>query len=247
MKSSVTNYIDYRNIPVPKDKLTIEIPSWEQVARPMVDRVQLAYQDQTGQTIDQLEDSHVQALNIPDLNTVGQVKSYGMEVFQKRARIEHYYQVLLPYILNHYYINSNAIMNTQEKDAYIQEYLEQVQAYADQEGLTLKQYGQSRLNIQGDVKEALEQRALEDFNFKLIANDIYAKNHGPLDHNAYEEYINQQVLYQQVDEIELRDQFSYQQFINGYPEMWLADQIRDYYLPQIQFKINPDLESIIKN
>lgn len=239
MKSSVENYLDYRQIPVPEELLTIEIPSWEDVAKPMVESVLKQFQIQFESLEEHLTDEMVQALKIPNIQTVHQVKQYGMDVYINNLSFVTYHEKVLPWILSFYRENTNTIMDRSEKEAYIEEYLEQVKVYARQNELSLKDYAAKILKITSKPIETLTERALEDFTFKLIAQAEFARKGIVLDELAYEEFIQTNVLHKQIDEIDLREAYSFEKFKQMMPEMNFSEEIKAHYIPKFKVKINP--------
>ena len=244
MQSSVTNYIDYQKIPIPEDLLTIEIPSWDAVAQPLVDYAEEQYAKMTGQEWSALTDEKVAALNLPGIDNLAQLKQYGMETYQKNQENYQYFEQVLPFILKFYRQTANTVMDRSEKEAYVKEYIEQVEAYAQAEGRTLRVYARDRLKLEfeGDVRDILEERALEDFTFKLIAQDIFNQSGRQLNEETYESFIMQNVLHNQADEIELREQIPYQRYLKMIPEMELSQEMFQYYVKQMKIKINPGAE-----
>lgn len=242
MKSSVVNIPDYRNIPVPDNMLTIEIPSWDAVAQPLINQAVSQYEAMVNEPVDELTDQMVQLLNLPEIESVNQLTRYGIEVFEKQQKQFKFYNDILPFILTFYAENSNVIINSEEQDIFTVDYKEQVEDFASEAQMTLEEYGSSQLNLTGDIEQQIEQRALEDFIFKIIALHIFELNGGRLDNTAYEEFILKNVLHNQADEIELRERLSYDQFRNVMPEMALSQQIYEYFINKITMKINPDAE-----
>src|SRR5699024_8273959 len=135
---------------------------------------------------------------------------------------------------------SNVILNSEERDSYVTDYLRQVKAYADQYNMPLEQYGREQLKLEGNINEQLEKRAEEDFIFKVIAHRVFENQGGRLDEEAYEQFIHRNVVQQRADEIELRERFSYNAFKEMMPEMSLSQDIYEYFSKRITFKINPD-------
>lgn len=242
MKSSIDNYIAYQEIPVPEEILTIEIPSWDAVAQPVLDRALVEYRLNHDAKATELTDGMVEQLNLPGIASVSQLKQLGMTTYEKRQKEAHYYYKLLPYILNYYYINSNILMNSQERAAYVEEYMQQVQGYAEEAGMTVRAYGRQVMGITEDnVREVFEQRALEDFTFKLLAQDIADRQGLVLDEESYERFIQRNVLENGADEIALREELPLKRYQEIYPEMALSQEWYDYFYPQIRFKINPEV------
>lgn len=239
MRSSVNQYIPYQDLPVPRELLTIEIPSWDAVAQPMVDYVEEKYVETFGTPWSALTDEMVSALDIPGIKTLAQVKQYGMDVYKKNQEYYQYFEKVLPFILKYYHDNSNTIIDREEKEAYQEEYLAQVQAYAEEANLSLADYVQDTLHLSGEPKVALRRRASEDFTFKLIAWDVFNRRGNTLADEDYENYIQQNVLYHQADEIELREQMPKDSYFASLPEMQFSQEVFEFYLKQMTVKINP--------
>lgn len=238
MKSSVSNIVDFKQIPVPTSDLQIEIPSWQAVAQPLIDFAKVDYQKQTGQVIEKLEDHHIAVLDIP-ANSLADLKKMGSQVFQDRALQKRYYDCILPFILNFYANNTNTVLNDQELTAYTEDYLGQVKAYATKAKLSIEEYGQKVMGMKGSVMDQFKERAKEDFIFKLIAQDLFVNSEKVLSHDDYDAFINQQVLASGADEIDLRQNLSFEEFCQMYPEMHLGQAMADYYMEKIKFVINP--------
>ena len=83
MKSSVENVMSYKDINVPEEKLTIEIPSWDAVAQPLVDHARRQYEEMINEPVDELTNEMVDALALPGVKTIQQLKQSGMEVYQR--------------------------------------------------------------------------------------------------------------------------------------------------------------------
>ena len=240
MKSSVENVMSYKDINIPEEKLTIEIPSWDAVAQPLVDQARRQYEEMIGEPVDELTNEMVEALTLPGVQTIHQLKQTGMDVYQRNQTQLQFYNEVLPFVLNYYAENSNVELNSSERDAYVSDYLVQVNAYADQYNMPLEQYGREQLKLEGNIKEQLEKRAEEDFIFKVIAHRVFENQGGRLDESAYEQFIHRNVVQQGADEIELREKFPYQSFKEMMPEMSLSQDIFEHFSKLIKFKINPD-------
>lgn len=240
MKSSVENVMSYKDINVPEEKLTIEIPSWDAVAQPLVDHARRQYEEMINEPVDELTNEMVDALALPGVKTIQQLKQSGMEIYQRNQTQLQFYNEVLPFILKYYADNSNVILNSEERDSYVTDYLRQVKAYADQYNMPLEQYGREQLKLEGNINEQLEKRAEEDFIFKVIAHRVFENQGGRLDEEAYEQFIHRNVVQQGADEIELRERFSYNAFKEMMPEMSLSQDIYEYFSKRITFKINPD-------
>ena len=240
MKSSVENVMSYQDILVPEEKLTIEIPSWEMVAQPLINHARRQYEEMINEPVEELTNEMVATLSLPGVQTINQLKNYGMDVYQRNQRQLQFYNEVLPFILNYYAENTNVVLNSAERDAYVAEYIERVENYADEYNMPLEQYGREQLKLEGDVNEQLEKRAEEDFIFKVIAQKIFENQGGRLDEESYEQFIQRNVVQQGTDEIELRDRFPYEVFKEMMPEMSLSQDIFDHYSKLIKFKINPD-------
>lgn len=239
MKSTVVNYVDFENIPVPEKLLTIEIPSWDQVAQPMVDMTLSKYNELLGESETELTDEMVQILNIPGMQSVHQVKQLGMDTYVQSEIQRRYVHDVFPYVLSFYRESSNPIVDPSERDGYIEEYVDQVKAYAKEEGLSFNAYVRDRLQLEGPAQEVIETQALEDFIFKLICHDMFERSGLPLDEESYEAFIQDQVIHKQVDEIDLRQELPYQRYIKIMPEMTMSQELFNYFSQQFSVKINP--------
>ncbi|XJS11158.1 hypothetical protein ACF3NG_02635 [Aerococcaceae bacterium WGS1372] len=240
MKSSVENVMGYQDIPVPEELLTVEIPSWDAVAQPLVDHAKKQYEEMVNEPVEELTNEMVKTLSLPGVMTVNQLKQYGMDLYQRNQTQLQFYNKVLPFILKYYSENSNVVLNSTERDAYVSEYIERVQDYADQYNMPLDAYVKDQLKLEGDTQVVLEERAEEDFIFKVIAAQVFENQGGRLDEEAYEDFIQRNVIQQGADEIDIRSRFPYQVFKDMMPEMSLSQDIFDFYSQVIKFKINPE-------
>lgn len=240
MRSSVENVMSYKDILIPEEKLTIEIPSWDAVAQPLIDHARRQYEDLINEPVDELTNEMVEELALPGVKTIQQLKQTGMDVYQRNQTQLQFYNEVLPFILNYYAQNSNVVLNSAERDAYVADYLRQVEAYAEQYNMPLEDYGREQLKLEGNIQEQLEKRAEEDFIFKVIAHRVFENQGGRLDEEAYEQFIHRNVVQQGADEIELRDRFPYVSFKEMMPEMSLSQDIYEHFSKLIKFKINPN-------
>lgn len=242
MKSYVEQVINFKKIPIKPEMLTIEIPSWDAVAQPLLNYGKKQVQQVTGQSVETLQNHHLAYLEVP-VETVDDLIQYGTEVYKQSQIQSRFYYEILPYILTYYSENSEVHLDQTELNRYVTEYLNQVQAYANQESLTIEEYGRKKMNIkEGDVVEVFKQRGREDYIFKVIAQKDYQDKGGTLTKEDYEIFIQKNVLENNADEIELRERFSFETFKESMPEMNLSQEIYDYFVPQITFKINPEVE-----
>lgn len=242
MKSKATNIPDYRQIPVPTELLQIEIPSWEAVAQPLVQKALQQYEEQTGEYANNLTDEMVQTIGLPGIHRVHDLKQYGMDLYSQTQKEYRFYQAILPFLLEFYYKNTNTILNSDERDYYIEGYIEKVDEYAEDRGMSLDEYVTEELGLEGDAIEALEAQAKEDFTFKIISHSLYEESGLKLTEDAYEEYIHGRVLHEQADEIELRETLSYERFLDLMPQMTLSDALYEYFYNEMEFIINPNME-----
>ena len=83
----------------------------------------------------------------------------------------------------------------------------------------------------------MRERIHEYFVYKLIAIDRFGEEHGELDIDSYDAYIQEQVLLQGVDEIDLRERLPFNVFQDIYPEIVLTEELKNYFKDQIIFKI----------
>lgn len=242
MKSSVSHYLDYRNIPIPEEMLTIKIPSWEATAQPLVDYAKKQYIHRFGKLEGDFNDEKVQALALPGIETLNDLKRYGMSTYQKNQENYQYFSQVLPFILKFYQVSSNTIIDRDEKEAYLAEYLEHMKFYAQAEKLRLEKYVEDKLHIKldGPVEDLIRQRGLEDFVFKIIAHDMFTKSGHVLNEDSYEEFIMQNVLNNGLDEINLREEIPYHRYLKMIPEMQLSQDMFNYFVSKMHVKIDPE-------
>lgn len=237
MRSSVESFMPYKEIPIPEDCLTVEIPSWDAVVQPTIDVVINEYNDLTQSQEVEITDEMVEIMPIDNVNTVYQLKQYAMTLFQKNQKQYKFYHEILPFILTFYHQFSVVVFNSEEKEAYLKKYIQQIEQNAESVGLTLENYAMEYLEISGDIKNKLITRGEEDFVFKLIAQKIFKLQGGQLDEESYERFIQRNVLHRQADEIEIREQFPYHVFVEMMPEMSLTQDLFDYFSERIRFVI----------
>lgn len=247
MKSTVVNYIDYENIPIPEDLLTIEIPSWDEVAQPMVDMTLKKYNELLGENQEVLTDEMVAILNTPGIKTVHEVKQLGMDTYIQSEIHRRYIYKVFPYILSFYRELSNPIVDPVERDHYIDEYVDQVKAYAKEAGLSFAAYVRDRLHLEGPAQERIERQALEDFIFKLICQDMFDRKGYEMNRESYEAFIQDRVIHQQMDEISLREDLPYQRYIKVIPELTISENMFGYFSQQFSVKINPHAKLNVPN
>lgn len=241
MRSSITHLLDYRQIPVPVERLQIEIPDWETVARPMVTHAQREYEQQSGEYISHLTDEMVQSLDLPEMYTVHQLKQYGMDMYARTQKEKRFYEDVLPFVISYLIENSAMVLNSDEVDDYIEEAVEIADSTAEEQGQSLAEY----LNIPDlDEESAVDhliEQSREAFIFDLIAQEYYRMQGLELDEAAYEAFIQQQVVHQQVDAIQLRADLSYGDFQIKIPKMVLLEDLFNYFTQNMEFIINPNL------
>lgn len=232
--------IDYKEMNLPKSLFTIEVPSWHAVIQPLKDYALAQYQRQTGQIVKELTDEILLQLTDIPADTVNDFEVMGAEVYKNSQAQYHFYQVVLPAVLSEYAKKAEIAFDEQELTDYVDMYLEKVTSYAEENNSSLEDYGRTVMGIDGDVTDEFKRRAHEDFIFKVIASAYFAEMGGSTDELAYEAFIQQNVLNNQADPIELKERLPYDVFVLMMPEMHLSQEIYDYFLPQIEFVVNPD-------
>ncbi|WP_124058380.1 hypothetical protein [Vaginisenegalia massiliensis] len=238
MKSLVQSYFPYEEIPVPEAYLTVEIPSWEAVAQPTIDQaIQYIKSDQEELANVVLTDEMVANLQLPNIQTVNQLKSFAMDTFKVNQIQRKFYQEVMPFILTFHAETASLLFNEGEFEDYWTDYLAKVQAYADEMDMSLSDYTHEQLGLKGQAESVLKERAEEDFIFKLIAQAEYEKLGLTLTEEDYQVFIQRNILHRGADEIEIRDRFPYETFKEQMPEMMLSQRLYDYFKDKIQFKI----------
>ncbi|UUX35334.1 hypothetical protein [Fundicoccus culcitae] len=235
MKSSVEYYPDYETIALPDQYLTIEIPSWDAVAQPTLETVLEQYKSIAHVNTDVLTDDMVAALEIPNINSVSQLTQYAIDYFQKNSRQRKFYNEILPFLMAYYAEAAEVVINSEEKEAYFDQYYDQLNQFAEEEEMDLETYGAQILNLAEPVMQGIEERAEEDFIFHLIARKRYDEQGLKLDEEAYENFIHQNVLHQHADEIEIRDRLPYVKFKQMMPEMLFTQNLYDFFTEKIRF------------
>lgn len=240
MKSKIQTLIDYKTIPIPLSLMQIEIPSWQAVAQPLVDQALKQYEELTGEFANHLTDEMIQLLNLPNIHSVHQLKSYGMDLFSRTQTEYRFYRDVLPFVINYYAEYSNAVLNSDEIDIYTENYIQRVEDIATDLGYSLDDYVYEVMELDGDAIDALVERAREDFIFKLVAHQIFAASGGQLNEDDYEAFIQHNVIHNQADAIALRSELTYEQFKDNYAEMLLVEDIYNYFAQEVEFIINPN-------
>ena len=236
MKSYVNDYAEKKDITVPKKYYEIKIQSWEKIFGPTLEEVKKQYQAITGEVVEgELTDEVVARLGIAGLESVAALKAFLRKDYEEELRRYHFYQSLMPYLLAFHAETAQAVINQEEFNSFYEEYLEQIEEFAEQEGLVLEDYAQLKLGLRGDVHLHLKDRAREDFVFKLIARERYLTKE-EVTQADYEAYIQEQVLAGGVDEIELKEQLSYSNFAARRPEMFYTNELYEYFAPQLEIE-----------
>ncbi|MDO4432570.1 MAG: hypothetical protein Q4B80_04550 [Aerococcaceae bacterium] len=241
MKSTVEQVVPIEEIYVPEHYLEIPIPSWEAVVAPTLLQVSQQFNTQNDPSF-VLLDEHVEALQLPNIETVHALKQFAMDTFKMRAIQTQFYSKLLPYLTVFYADTTSVILNSEELDAFKALYVSRAKEAAAERQESLEDYVKIVWNITEDIENQLLERATEDFIYKLIArHDYFAKGH-QIDETAYERFILQQVLHQGADEITVREHLSYQQFAEIIPEMTYTQYLFDYFASQFKFVIDTHKE-----
>lgn len=240
MKSKVIESIDYQALNLPHELFHIEVPSWQAVTQPLKDYALKQYTESSGKVAKELTDEILAAMPDLPMNTIEELETVGIQVYQKEQSDYYYYQVLFPAILSAYKNQAVVEIDPDEFADYKAGYLKKIKDYANEYELSLEDYGRKIMRFTGDVMATFEERALEDFTFKVIADDYYHQIDGKKDEQAYETFIQQNVLHQQADEIELRQKIPYELFVEMIPELHLSQEIYQFYFPKIRFVINPE-------
>lgn len=231
MKSIVEYYTPTHEIPVPDQYLEIEISSWDDVIQPLFEEVANRYGES------QVTDDMVIDLGIANVSTVPAFKRFAKEYYQDEYISYAFYHKLLPYLLAFHGETAEVVVNVEERERYVEEYMEQIEAFAEEEDLPVNDYAQLKLGLRGDIDTILKERAVEDYIFKLIAHHIFKEKGHELDESTYERFIQQNVLRSGADEIDMRDRYPYTVFQKIMPEMSYNTELFDYFKPQFTFKV----------
>ncbi len=230
----------------PESLFQIEIPSWEAVIQPLKSFAIKQYQEKTGKTAEHLTDEIIDAFDELPVNNVADFEKMGIEIYKEQQSTHRYYYQIFPQILKKYTEQSEYSLDETELKSFTEDYFAELESHADKYDMTLSEYGEKIMNIDGDVEQEFNNRAKEDFVFKLIAQDNFASRGGEIDELAYESFIQKNVIHQQADPIELKEKIPYEVFVKLIPEMQLSQEIYDYFFPKIEFVINLDA-SLIHN
>lgn len=231
MKSIVEYYTPTEEITIPDQYLEIPITSWEDVIQPLFEEVANRY----GETM--ITDEMVAELGISHVTSVQGFRRYAKEYYQEEYISYAFYHKLLPYLLAFHGETAEVIINADERDHYVAEYLEQIEAFAEEEALPVNDYAQLKLGLRGDIDKILKERAVEDYIFKLIAHHIFTEKGHELDELTYERFIQQNVLRSGADEIDLRDRYPFSVFQKIMPEMSYNSELFEYFKPKFTFKV----------
>ena len=242
MKSKLSHYDDYQAIDLPADALRIPIPSWQAVYQPVTEGLLSHYNADHQSDYSELTDEMVVTYQVPGVTTVRGIEELAMDNFERREKELAFYLGILPWLMGYYLETSQVSLDPEEYEAFVTDYFQRLEGHAQERGLDLTQYAQSELGIQGDVMQAIQLRAREEFVFKLIAQAEYAQEGGGLDEAAYDEFINDQVIQRGADQIEVQQQVSFQDFQRMAAEIRFTQVLYDYYTPQIQVVIDPTLD-----
>ena len=237
MKSQVEHYLPFDEILLREPYRAIEIPSWEAIINPVVQGVITFYnhQHQTKET--ELTDEMVKALDNPELKTVHQVKQYAMTAFQEREKERKFQFDIFPYLLVFFANTTQTVINSDEEEAYFIAMTDNYKEDAEKAGISYDEFLQNSFGLTSKQEEELRERIHEYFVYKLIAIDRFGEEHGELDIDSYDAYIQEQVLLQGVDEIDLRERLPFNVFQDIYPEIVLTEELKNYFKDQIIFKI----------
>lgn len=231
MKSIVEYFTPTNEIEVPDQYLEIPITSWEVVIQPLLEEVANRYGESS------VTDEMVAELGIGDVSTVEGFRQFAKEYYQDEYISYAFYHKLLPFLLAYHGETAEVVINAEERDSYVEEYLEQIEAFADEAELPVNDYAQLKLGLRGDIPKILNERAVEDYTFKLIAHHIFKAKGHELDEMTYERFIQQNVLRSGADEIEMRERYPYPVFKKIMPEMSFNSELFDYYKPKFTFKV----------
>ncbi|HFI0464159.1 TPA: hypothetical protein ACGO1T_000952 [Streptococcus suis] len=242
MKSGVEHYLDFDEIILPEKYLTIPIPSWEAVIAPVLEGVLQDYANShpLEEKPKVINDRIVAALNIPDLQTVADLKAFAMESFTQRAKERKFQEEVYPALLVFFANTSQTIINEEERLAYRQALLDNYQEEADRLGETYDDFIRKSFGVEPDNQEAIYEQIDEFFIYKLVANQRYKDKYG-LEHEVdqldYDSFIQSQVINQGVDEIDLRDRLPFEYYRDMYPEILLTEELQAYFKDQMKVVI----------
>lgn len=235
MLSKVNDYIEKEDITIPDHYWRIEIESWEEVMTPYLNQIKDYYQQLTQTSVEVVKDEHFSLLGLSGIQNLDDFSDFVKRDYAQEKISLTFYDKLMPYLLAFHGETAQIVLNNEEYESFEKEYLEQIHAFADEVDLSLEEYVQKFLGLRGAIEKHLQERAYEDFVFKLIANSRYGHlldGISPLD---YEAYIQEQVVKFGFDEIDVRDNLSYTQFCRVLPEIMYSQELFTYYTPR--FKI----------
>lgn len=239
MKSYVNDYAEKEDITVPEKYLKIDQTNQQEVLESGLEQVKEQYQALTGEKLEsEMTDEKVLKLGIAGINSLKDLKKFLLQDYEAEQRRYHFYQLFIPYLLAFHAETAQAIINQEEFEAFYDDYLEQIEEFAELEDLVLEDYAQLKLGLRGDIHQHLKERAQEDFIFKLIARNRYDNQEAELTEIDYEAFIQQQVLATGADDIELKEQLSYSNFVARMPEIYYTNELYDYFAPQFEFHTN---------
>lgn len=237
MKSIVEDYVPIEEIRVPDHYFKIEIPSWEEVAAPFLDAMAKNHFNDATATGERLTDEVVASMNLEGFTTVNQLKHYAMSMFETSQKRDKFYFNLLPYLVLFYAETSQTIINSEEHAEFVEQFIQRLHDGSEEAGLTFEEFVVQQLSIQAETTDTLMQeikeRASEDFIYKIIATHRYLESGNGLSPEDYEAFVMHNVLTQNLDEIDVRERYSYETFKTTFPEVAFTQELFDYFTPKM--------------
>lgn len=237
MKSLVEHYVTLDEIMLPEPYRTVEIPSWEAVVAPVLKGVLMHFNQQFNKQEKELTDEMVKLLEIPEIQTVHELKQFAIDSFQAREKEAKFQHHIFPYLLVFFANTTQTVINEEEAKAYEIAMIENYHEDAEKAGISYDEFIHASFGLNANQTEELSERIHEFFVYKLIANARFGEHGRELDEVSYDEFIQEQVLEQMADEIDIRERLPYVVYKDIFPEILLTEELKTYFKEQIVFKI----------
>ncbi|MCR8969531.1 hypothetical protein [Facklamia sp. 7083-14-GEN3] len=231
MISAVETYFEKEDILVPKKYLEIK----EEF---LIKQVELKVKEITNlyyPNIKELSDDMILNLNLPNIYSYQDLENYFYNDLKYRLTEFYFYDQLLPYLFTFYAETSQTIINQSELLQFQNDYQKKVKKMAEISNMSFPDYVQVHLNLTGNPYDRINERAFEEFVFKLIANQRYEKNDYANLQDEYEAFISDRSLYLNVDPLDLKEQLSLSTFEQDYPTIYFTQELLDYYTPKFNY------------
>ncbi|MGX7109660.1 hypothetical protein [Facklamia miroungae] len=235
LKSSVESYFDKEDILVPKKYLQINTSEIQnQVRDKMTDFRALYFPHEK-----EISENMILSLGFPSISCLEDLEKYFFTDLKTRFSEFCFYDQLLPYLLTFYAETSQTIINQNELTYYQASYQKRIENLAESYNMTFSNYVYQQLHLVGDPYERINERANEEFIFRLIAEQRYSKKLYTDLQDEYESFIYHRSLSLNADPIDLKEDLSLSTFEQDYSMIYFTHELMDFYLPKFEF-ISPN-------